>query len=83
MHEHAETLPPRADVVMANILAGTLVQLAPRLCGYLAPGGQLILAGILKQQVHEVRAGFQPHLDLTVFAEKDGWSALSGRLAGN
>jgi ribosomal protein L11 methyltransferase len=83
VHEHAETLPPRADVVMANILAGTLVALAPRLCGYLAPGGRLILAGILKQQVHEVRAGFQPLLELTVFAEKDGWSALSGRLAGN
>jgi ribosomal protein L11 methyltransferase len=83
VHARVENLPPRADLVMANILAGTLVQLAPQLCGYLAPGGQLILAGILKQQVHEVRAGFQPHMDLTVFAEKDGWSALSGRLAGN
>jgi ribosomal protein L11 methyltransferase len=51
------------------------------LCGYLAPAGQLILAGILKQQVHEVRAGFAPWLELAVFAEKDGWSALSGRLA--
>jgi ribosomal protein L11 methyltransferase len=66
--------------VVANILAGTLVELAPRLCGHLRPGGQLILAGILKQQVHEVRAGFANLANLTVFAERDGWSALSGTL---
>jgi ribosomal protein L11 methyltransferase len=80
VHQHATTLPAQVDVVIANILAGTLVELAPRLCGHLAPGGQLILAGILRQQVHEVRAGFGPWLELSVFAEKDGWSALSGRL---
>lgn len=79
VHEQADTLPGEVDVVIANILAGTLIELAPRLCGLLAPGGQLILAGILKQQVHEVRAGFAPWLELTVFAERDGWSALSGR----
>jgi ribosomal protein L11 methyltransferase len=70
------------DVVLANILAGTLVQLAPELCAMLRPGGQLVLAGILKQQVHEVRAGFAPWLDLAVFAEREGWSALCGTLKG-
>jgi ribosomal protein L11 methyltransferase len=79
IHDEAATLPAEVDVVVANILAGTLIDLAPRLCAMLAPGGQLILAGILKQQVHEVRAGFAPWLDLTVFAERDGWSALCGR----
>lgn len=81
VHESADSLPPAADVVLANILAGTLVELAPQLCGYLKPGGQLVLAGILRQQVHEVRAGFAPWLELAVFAERDGWSALCGRLA--
>ncbi|MEO6187173.1 MAG: 50S ribosomal protein L11 methyltransferase, partial [Steroidobacteraceae bacterium] len=80
IHSSAATLPAQVDVVVANILAGTLVQLAPQLCGYLPPGGQLVLAGILKQQVHEVRAGFAHWIELTVFAERDGWSALSGRL---
>ena len=60
VHDTAASLPHPVTVVMANILAGTLVELAPQLCGYLQPGGQLILAGILKQQVHEVRAGFAP-----------------------
>jgi ribosomal protein L11 methyltransferase len=81
VHEHASTLPGQADLVMANILAGTLIELAPQLCARLAPGGQIILAGILRQQVHEVRAGFAPWLDLAVFAEKEDWSALCGRLA--
>ncbi len=82
VHEQAATLPGEVDVVVANILAGTLVELAPQLCARLAPGGRLVLAGILKQQVHEVRAGFAPLLELSVFAERDGWSALSGRRPG-
>ncbi len=80
VHESADSLPRPVAVVMANILAGTLIELAPQLCGYLQPGGQLILAGILKQQVHEVRTGFARWMELSVFAERDGWSALSGRL---
>jgi ribosomal protein L11 methyltransferase len=48
----------------------------------LRPGGHLVLAGILKQQVHEVRAGFAPWLDLAVFAEREGWSALCGTPKG-
>jgi ribosomal protein L11 methyltransferase len=80
IHDTAATLPRGVDVVVANILAGTLIELAPQLVGCLQPGGQLVLAGILKQQVHEVRAGFAPWLALTVFAERDGWSALNGRL---
>jgi ribosomal protein L11 methyltransferase len=81
VHDEAATLPGEVNVLIANILAGTLVELAPRLCALLAPGGQLVLAGILKQQVHEVRAGFAPWLELAVFAERDGWSALAGRKA--
>ncbi|MEJ0098971.1 MAG: 50S ribosomal protein L11 methyltransferase [Pseudomonadota bacterium] len=81
IHDRAPTCRHALDIVVANILAGTLIELAPQLCDHLAPGGRLILAGILKQQVHEVRAGFRTRLDLEVFAEKDGWSALSGRLA--
>jgi ribosomal protein L11 methyltransferase len=79
VHQDAARLPSEVDVVVANILSGTLIELAPKLCGHLAPGGRLVLAGILKQQVHEVRAGFASLIDLTVFAERDGWSALSGR----
>jgi ribosomal protein L11 methyltransferase len=80
--EDAAALKAPVDVVLANILAGTLIELAPQLIALLRPGGQLVLAGILKQQVHEVRAGFAHWLDLAVFAEKEGWSALCGTLRG-
>jgi ribosomal protein L11 methyltransferase len=78
--DSASLLKAPVDVVLANILAGMLIELAPRLISLLKPGGQLVLAGILKQQVHEVRAGFAPWLEVTVFAEREGWSALSGTL---
>lgn len=77
-HEYAQGLPAQVNVVLANILAGTLIELAPALCARLLPGGALVLAGILRQQVHEVRAAFAPHISLQVFAEREDWAALSG-----
>lgn len=55
--------PPRAvegrfPIVVANILANTLVELAPELAARVAPGGALLLAGILAGQEEEVRAAY-------------------------
>jgi ribosomal protein L11 methyltransferase len=46
------------DLVVANILANTLVELAPDLVARLAPGGALVLSGILAPQAEEVRAAY-------------------------
>jgi ribosomal protein L11 methyltransferase len=46
------------DVVVANILANTLVELAPALAAKLAPGGVVLLSGILGPQEDEVRAAY-------------------------
>ncbi len=46
------------DLVLANILANTLVELAPELMRAVAPGGRLILSGILEGQVAEVEAAY-------------------------
>jgi ribosomal protein L11 methyltransferase len=46
------------DVVVANILANTLVELAPGLAPRVAPGGALLLSGILAGQEDEVRAAY-------------------------
>lgn len=78
VHPSAASLPRGADVVLANILAGTLIELAPALCALLRPGGSLVLAGILRQQVHEVRAAYAPHAALTVAGEREDWSLLAG-----
>ncbi|WP_248362209.1 50S ribosomal protein L11 methyltransferase [Anaeromyxobacter oryzae] len=46
------------DLVVANILANTLVELAPQLAAQLAPGGVVLLSGILAPQADEVRAAY-------------------------
>lgn len=68
------------DIVVANILSSPLKLLAPMLCGRVAAGGRLVLSGILAEQADEVAAAYAPFLAMTVWAERDGWVALSGRL---
>jgi ribosomal protein L11 methyltransferase len=46
------------DLVVANILANTLVDLAPALARQVAPGGRLLLAGLLEGQGEEVRRAY-------------------------
>jgi ribosomal protein L11 methyltransferase len=65
------------DVILANILAEELVRLAAELTGRLAPGGFLILSGILREREEYVREGFasQPLTPATVSAADD-WCCL-------
>lgn len=67
-----------AEVVVANILAGPLVSLAPQITSLVAPGGRLALSGILAEQAEEVRAAYADAFDLDPTAEKDGWVRISG-----
>ncbi len=71
----------RYAVVVANILSGPLKVMAPMLCGRVAPGGSLVLSGVLARQADEVIAAYAPWIPLTVWAEREGWVALAGRLA--
>jgi ribosomal protein L11 methyltransferase len=66
------------DVVVANILANPLKLMAPMLSGRVKPGGRLILSGVLAPQAEEVIAAYAPFLPLSVWAEQDGWVALTG-----
>ncbi|WP_312962398.1 50S ribosomal protein L11 methyltransferase [Stutzerimonas nitrititolerans] len=74
-----EQLPvAQADVVVANILAGPLVALAPQITALVKPGGRLALSGVLAEQAEEVRAAYRDTLDLDPTEEKDGWVRISG-----
>ena len=46
------------DLVIANILAGPLIELAADIAGALAPGGRLVLAGLLDRQAGRVTAAY-------------------------
>src|SRR5688572_12422125 len=67
------------DVVLANILAGPLVELAPRLARLARPGGEIVLAGLLTSQAAEVAQAYEPWFDIGPKAERDGWTLLAGR----
>ncbi|SDU18977.1 50S ribosomal protein L11 methyltransferase [Halopseudomonas salegens] len=71
-----------ADVVVANILAGPLVDLAEQLTRLVRPGGRLALSGILREQADEVLAAYRSDFDLDPVAERDGWIRISGRRLG-
>ena len=65
------------DLVMANILAGPLIELAPSFADALEPGGHLILAGLLATQEREVRAAcFLAGLRLAARLTNGDWSIL-------
>ena len=66
-----------ADVVLANILAGPLIQLAPRLAALVRPGGMLVLSGLLANQAEEVEAAYTAHFVLERRVH-DGWAMLAG-----
>jgi ribosomal protein L11 methyltransferase len=67
------------SVVLANILATPLKLLAPLLCTLVAPGGWLVLAGILERQADELVAAYAPWLALSVADREDGWILMTAR----
>ena len=65
------------DLIIANILAGPLITLAPSLAGALAPGGRLILAGLLTTQAARVEAAYRREgLRMRFAIERGDWPTL-------
>ena len=78
LHE-ADKLPDAHwDVLVANILAGPLVELAPRLAALCRAGGRLALSGILAEQAEEVRSAYQQWFDLAATEQRGDWVCISG-----
>ncbi len=67
------------QVVVANILSNPLKVLAPMLAARVAPGGDLVLSGVLERQAEDVAAAYAPWLKMSVWRERDGWVCLHGR----
>lgn len=71
----------RYPLVLANILATPLKLLAPVLSGHVAPGGHLVLAGILERQTDELAHAYAPWIRLEVADRDDGWVLMVGTFA--
>ena len=68
-----------AYCVMANILAGPLIELAPKLTAACEPGGYLLLSGLLKTQAYEVKAAYAHGFDMVQVVERDDWCCIYAR----
>ncbi|HYN76825.1 MAG TPA: 50S ribosomal protein L11 methyltransferase [Lamprocystis sp. (in: g-proteobacteria)] len=66
------------DLVIANILAGPLVELAPVLLTALRPGGQLALSGVLAEQVQAVGLAYRHQVDLAPVRVREDWALICG-----
>ena len=67
----------KADIIVANILANTLITLAPTLLSLLAKKGQLILSGILLQDVDRVVAAYQSYFSVIDVRYQDEWTLIA------
>ncbi len=70
--------PTPLPLVVANILAGPLIALAPRISGSVAGGGTLLLSGILDAQAASVASAYDPWIEFGPIARQDGWVMLEG-----
>ncbi|WP_027852886.1 50S ribosomal protein L11 methyltransferase [Marinobacterium litorale] len=68
----------QADTLVANILAGPLVELAPTLEALVRPGGKILLSGLLADQAEAVSLAYQKWFDMETPVERDGWIRLTG-----
>jgi len=75
----AGQIPAGCDVLVANILAGILISERQELARHLKAGGHWLLSGILSSQESEVVSAFGQWCDMTLFAQRDEWIALTGR----
>lgn len=65
------------DLVLANILANPLMELAPTISELVKPGGALVLAGLLENQAAAVQGAY-PEIAFGPSITRDGWTRLAG-----
>ncbi len=70
--------PVKADIVLANILAKPLIDMAEYISGLVVPGGQLVLSGILQEQTGSVLSAYQRHIAFSAPVQQEDWIRLEG-----
>ncbi|MCW8828992.1 MAG: 50S ribosomal protein L11 methyltransferase [Gammaproteobacteria bacterium] len=75
----AEVPQNSVDILLANILAGPLIELAPKLAALVKPGGLIALSGILPDQANGVRQTYAQWFNMEAPVEVDGWIRLEGK----
>jgi ribosomal protein L11 methyltransferase len=77
--QSADALLEPADMVVANILAYPLIELAPMLASLTSSNGRIALSGILEPQARAVVNGYVRWFEMTLAATDEGWVLLAGK----
>ena len=65
-----------ADLVLANILASPLIELAPVIAGCVKPEGKIVLSGLLEEQVEGVVQAYRSTCHVEEVATREGWARV-------
>ena len=77
------TLPSKlnidgVDLLIANILSGPLIDLAQIFADLIKPGGKILLSGILKAQVDDIKCAYQSRFELDSENNLEDWVRVTG-----
>ena len=73
-----DQLPPdSADIVIANILAAPLIELADQLTSHTSTGGKLCMSGMITSQAQTVMPAYTQHFNFTAPLTREGWVCLA------
>jgi ribosomal protein L11 methyltransferase len=75
----AEPVGKPCDILLANILASVLVELAPQLSAIVKPGGSIALSGILHDQAEMVQQAYREEFTLDPPQQLDDWILITGK----
>jgi ribosomal protein L11 methyltransferase len=70
--------PVQADLLLANILANPLIELASQIAGLVRPGGRLALSGILREQAADVKRAYESFFQMDEPQPLEDWVRLTG-----
>jgi ribosomal protein L11 methyltransferase len=68
----------KIDILLANILANPLIELAPRFAELIKPHGHLVLSGILENQITAITEAYQEWFQIMPVIEQEGWVRIEG-----
>ncbi len=71
-----QTIHP-AEVLIANILSGPLINLEPLFASLTLPGGTLLLSGILIEQIESIQQAYQKHFEMDAVKIKEEWCCIT------
>jgi ribosomal protein L11 methyltransferase len=67
------------DLLIANILAGPLLELLDQFVQLVRPGGSILLSGILESQLNEVQSAYSKYFAMQPARQRDDWVCIAGQ----